>query len=173
MIWVVNLFAGQVFSFMYVHLHFFYDDGSSNLNEEFVWKVVFLLLLASLLSFGGFLSCMEKRYLKTFFSVETGSQFVCNLFHNAKKDEEKFDVFGNHSSFFMSIGSEIKEWLKDNWGKWMEEKPEWFNERAIDMIPTVLLPEIYLCTLEGGGAKRRRSSISIRDVVRRRVSLRG
>lgn len=163
MVWVINLFAGQVVSIFSVHLHFSYDNGSSNLNEIFVWKVVFLFLLASLLSFTGFLACMDSKYIHTFFSTETGTQFLCNIFRNAKTDEERCSIFKKHRSYYSKIEDEVKKWLNENWEMLEAENAKWF---VISLIPTDLLPEIYIERLPGRG-RERRSSLSLRDVVRR------
>jgi len=54
----------------------------------------------------------------------------------------------------------VKEWVAENIDKWKRERPDWFK---IEMIPDELLPKNVFEA--EGGAKRRRSSVSLREMV--------
>jgi len=54
----------------------------------------------------------------------------------------------------------VKEWVAENIVRWQAEKTDFFN---IEKIPDVLLPSLVV---EGeGGRQRRRSSVSVREIV--------
>ena len=54
---------------------------------------------------------------------------------------EKFDVVSDHNpAYYREIRSKIKRWLVENWSRWSEERPDWFNEKAIAGIPEEMLP---------------------------------
>ena len=38
-------------------------------------------------------------------------------------------VFKRNKNQWKSIYDEVKEWVWQNWPKWIEEKPAWFDER--------------------------------------------
>ena len=42
----------------------------------------------------------------------------------------------------MSICDEVKDWVWQNWPKWMEEKPAWFDGRIRSMIPRDMIPSL-------------------------------
>ena len=61
----------------------------------------------------------------------------------------------------------MREWFKENWPRWVEEKPEWFHPVFISNVDDDLLqPEVLVQHNQIGGGSRRRSSIT--DSVRRR-----
>jgi len=83
------------------------------------------------------------------------------LFLNSKEDELRFDaVFTNRPQYTERVHSEVKEWVGANIALWKEEKPDWFK---IEMIPDDFLPRDVLEA--EGGAKRRRSAISLLEIV--------
>ena len=55
---------------------------------------------------------------------------------------------------------QVREWVAANIERWKREKPTWFN---VELIPDEFLPAEVLAA--EGGAMRRRSSVSIREVV--------
>ena len=98
-------------------------------------------------------------FLGTFFGTKTGPQYSVELFEIGDEDSVKFfEVFTVRSSY--SIHDEVKQWVANNIVSWKEENPDWFK---IGMIPDDFVP--YAVVQEEGGAKRRRSSISIREIV--------
>jgi len=70
----------------------------------------------------------------------------------------------------------VREWFKENWPRWVEEKPEWFHPVFISNVDDDLLqPEVLVQQNQIGGGSRRRSSISERmgGSVRRRSNALG
>ena len=52
-------------------------------------------------------------------------------------------VFNNNKNQWKSIYEEVKEWVWQNWAKWVEEKPAWFDDRMRSMIPQDMIPSSY------------------------------
>ena len=79
----------------------------------------------------------------------------------SKEDSQKFDaVFSNRIDYTKSIHEDVKEWVRENVNQWNRERPGWFN---IEIIPDDFLPkEVFEAE---GGAKRRRSSVSLREIA--------
>ena len=77
-------------------------------------------------------------------------------------ESSKFRVaFKKNRRLTKSITKEVKEWVANNVDRWKMEKPDWFN---IELIPDDFLPQAVL-EAEGGAANRRRSSVSLREIV--------
>jgi hypothetical protein len=72
--------------------------------------------------------------------MRTGSEFLCFNYLNAITDTERFEAFDNHTSFYDSIAEELMKWLTDNWGRWEEEKLDWFTAATTSRIPEEMLP---------------------------------
>jgi len=173
--WLGNAIGNQLFSFFSVYLYTRYavnnstaislcnstDTNTTNTgcdrDELPLWPMVIGLLVLSMLSFFIFSRLIKKEYLWTFFDIQTGKHFVVANFSEADNDEMRFDVFTHHRSFYEKIEVELKTWLKDNWERWEEDKPVWFNSAAIKSVPVDMLPLSALKSL--GGVKGRRASL--------------
>lgn len=108
-----------------------------------------------------FFCTIDLSYLNTFFGTTTAPQYTCKQFMNAKDDAIRWDAFGNKKiEYTKTIHPQVREWVAANIERWKREKPTWFN---VEKIPDEFLPVEVLEEL--GGAKRRRSSVSIREIV--------
>jgi len=108
-----------------------------------------------------FFCTINLSYLNTFFGSKTASQYTCELYLKSNDDYAKFDtVFGNRIEYTKTIHEKVKEWVAENIDKWKRENPDWFN---IELIPDDLLPkDVFEAE---GGARRRRSSVSLREMI--------
>ncbi|GMI08909.1 hypothetical protein TrLO_g4707 [Triparma laevis f. longispina] len=70
---------------------------------------------------------MEKEYLKTFFSVETGGQMTRRNFMDGN-DLMRCEVFGCHESLWAPIRVKVEAWIRAGWWAWEDEEPEWFTD---------------------------------------------
>jgi hypothetical protein len=104
------------------------------------------------------------KYRHTLWSWTSGRQVVQNYFHNGKSQEAKFGIFGCNLLLWESdIGEEVKAWTAENWVRWKEEKPPWFN---VERVPDRFVPAEELQQL-GFDRKRRGSAVeSIRESYR-------
>ena len=109
-----------------------------------------------------FFCTIDLSYLNTFFGSMTAAQYTCELYLTGKDDFQKFDaIFTNRIEYTESIHGEVKDWVAANIDQWRREMPDWFN---IELIPDEFLPKDAF--EEEGGAQRRRSSVSLREMVR-------
>ena len=106
------------------------------------------------------------------YSLQTGCDWVQSYFLNEGNSDETRGiilVFNRH--LWQSIRPQVSERLKENWPRWVEEKPEWFNQVFISNVDDDLLPpEVLEQQNQIGGGSRRRSSVGDRmcGSVRRR-----
>ena len=56
----------------------------------------------------------------------------------------------------------MKEWVANNIDYWKEDNPSWFN---IEFIPDEFFPKAVIEAEGGASRKRRRSSVSLREIV--------
>ena len=107
-----------------------------------------------------FFSTIDLAYLNTFFGFETAPQCCVRGYREGRSDEERFAwVFGSRTSYSKPIHGEIRTWVTENIEAWRADKPKFFN---VLMIPDEFLPAKVF--REEGGAKRRRSSVSLREI---------
>jgi len=108
-----------------------------------------------------FFCTIDLGYLHTFFGTKTAPQYTCEIFLTSNDDFAKFDtVFGTRIEYTKTIHEQVKEWIAENIHQWRMDQPNWFN---IELIPDELLPKDLLEA--EGGARRRRSSVSLREIV--------
>ena len=122
-----------------------------------LWELVVGLFAMSMLSFFIFSRLINKGYLWTFYDMRTGKQMAVDTFKEVESANSKFEIFGHHRSFYDTIEKELKTWLKENWERWQEEKPDWFTAAAIESVPVDMLPLSAMNSL--GGVKGRRGSL--------------
>ena len=109
-----------------------------------------------------FLCTIDLSYLSTFYSLETGPQLTTNIYKKMTEDSIKFQwVFGVRASYISHIRDDAKMFVANNIDRWREEKPDWFD---VQLVPDEFLPASVL-SAEGGLSRRRRSSVSLRELV--------
>ena len=111
-------------------------------------------------SFALFLAKIERKYVKTFFSTETGHARAKRFFLEGKDDYTKTRILKFCRYQWTSIRPQVAEWLDSNWDKWEREKPDWFNVVFIASIDDDIMPARALVKekLKAEGGSRRRSS---------------
>ena len=149
-----SMIWAQVFPF--VALQFFEGELKSKIETGLIVSFTVWLLLNI-----AFFGTIDLAYLPTFFSTMTGPQYAIQLYKEAKDDSVRWNaVFTHRISYTKPIHPEIKEWVKENIEKWRSENPSWFQ---VDLIPDDFLP-VDVFEAEGG-ARRRRSVLSLREAV--------
>jgi hypothetical protein len=68
-------------------------------------------------------------------------------------------VFKYNKKQWLSIRGDVKAWTMENWERWEEEKPAWFDEKWKSKVDDDMIPPASLRKLNGGGSQRRRSSL--------------
>jgi hypothetical protein len=130
-----------VAAFGSVALYAAYYVGEAKLAASTLYIAVGALAAVWAVSFGVLLLTMERKYARTFFSTETGGEFVMNHFlDNAGNDEFQAQIFTNNQALWRSIRPEVQTWLRSRFKTWKREKPAWFTDALRRSIPTDMLP---------------------------------
>ena len=148
----------------FVALHLYKDEDEYSINKEFLLIYLFCSLTVWLILNFAFFCTIDLSFLNTFNGIANGPQYTCKRFNKtSKSDEMNFGVvFENRLSYTKSIHDEVRTWVGENIAGWIEEKPEWFN---IDLIPNDMLPNEVLESEGDAARKRRRSSVSLRELA--------
>ena len=159
--WTFSMFTSIVMGPVSALLYFAVTDPGEVVREkEVVLLAICLLAGGWLLSFGVFLWTMNPKYRHTFFSRQTGNQWVQSHFLDGDTDEKKARIVRRDRHLWNSIRPQVRVWFHANWARWEAEKPEWFTDGCKAMVDDDLIPEAAVAQLvvEGGG-QRRRSSV--------------
>jgi len=158
--WTLSMLLAIAMTFASVHIHF-ESDVDEAISERTAWLTVSLLGGAWLAVFLGFLVLMKKKYRATFFSLQTGQEYFQSYFlKTGNTDERRASIVKRNRQLWQSIRPQVRDWLKENWPRWVEEKPEWFNHVWISVVDDDMLPpEVLEQQNLAGRGERHRTSI--------------
>ena len=69
-------------------------------------------------------------------------------------------VHSQNRKQWLSIRDDVAQYTMDNWERWMEEKPEWFNDNFKAFVDEDMIPAESLRRIKMGNSSRRRSSLA-------------
>ncbi len=107
---------------------------------------------------------MERKYVRTFFSTQTGAEFVMGQFlDNDGNDELRALIFYNNQELWRPIRPQVQAWLRLRFRVWGWTKPAWFAEALVACIPTDMLPVRDAKRLSAQAPGGRRSTVHDAD----------
>ncbi|GMI28241.1 hypothetical protein TeGR_g4461, partial [Tetraparma gracilis] len=124
-----NMIVALAASFVATHIYYAsLEEGKEAVMEEGdAWMMVGGLSGGLICFEAAFLLLMKSGYKGTFFSTQTGYQYVQSKFLR-EGDENKKAVFKYNKKQWLSIRGDVKAWTLENWERWEEEQPEWFTD---------------------------------------------
>ena len=103
---------------------------------------------------------LARRYWGTFSSLQTGRDYVQKRFTEGDSDEKKKEIFTFNKKLWLEIRVEVKHWTTENWERWEEDKPLWFNGAFKASVDDDMIPVALLARMHGVvGGERKRSSV--------------
>jgi hypothetical protein len=153
----------------FVATHIYYaslgEGGGGVVDEGDAWLLVGGLSGGLGCFFATFLLTMKPNYVATFFATQTGYQYVQSKFLR-EGDEKKKAVFKYNKKLWLGIREDVKAWTLENWERWEEERPDWFNDAFRASVADSMIPAESLRRMDGGGGtRRRRRRSSIGDLL--------
>ena len=144
-------------SFVATRVYYASDPAQPVMEESRAWTIVGSLSAGWLTLFLSFLLLMKRNYVSTFFSTQSGHAWVQSYFVSGKTDEVKKSIFEFNKKQWASIQDDVKAWTLENWERWEEEKPEWFNDAWKSFLDDDMIPPTFLQKMGGAGSRRRSS----------------
>ena len=156
--------AAQVAALASVALYAAFYVGEAKLEAATLYAFVSTLTAVSIVSFGVLLLTMERKYVRTFLSTQTGGEFVMGLFlDNDGNDELQSDVLFHHEELWRPIRPQVEAWLRLHFKTWRRTKPAWFTDALVACIPTDMLPVRDAKRLSAQAPGGRRSTVHDAD----------
>jgi hypothetical protein len=160
--WAFSQVTALVTSLVATHMYLSSGDAAADgevMSDSRVWTIVGVLCGSLLLFLVSCLLIMKREFWGTFFSLQTGYAWVQSYFVSGQTDEVKKRIFEHNKKQWLSIRSDVKAWTMENWERWEEEKPAFFNGAFKASVDDDMIPPESLRKLNGGGSERRRSSL--------------
>ena len=107
---------------------------------------------------------IERKYVHTFFSTQTGGEFVMSRFRdNDGNDELRAHIFYTDQELWRPIRPQVQAWLRSRFRMWKQTKPAWFTDALVACIPTDMLPVRDAKRLSAQAPGGRRSTVHDAD----------
>jgi hypothetical protein len=163
--WTVNLLMALIASLVATRVY--YASASSDdwvMDEGAAWATVGGLSAGWASSFAAFLLLTKQEIRGTFYSFQTGYQYVQSKFLRAG-DENKSKIFKYNKMQWMPIREDVKTWTMENWCRWEEEQPSWFTEKWVSKVDDDMIPPLFLRAMNMAAEKARRGSSRRRSSI--------
>jgi len=110
--------------------------------RRYLWEGAAGLLAAWVTTFAFFATRVAVPRLRyTLWSPATAKRVTIERFTKGKDDESKLGILRCQRLIWEAeIGEEVKAWTMENWARWTEEAPGWFNEEMIGAVHDEYIP---------------------------------
>jgi len=158
--WAMSMVMAFLASFASIYLYSErFKENEAGVSKAAAYQIAAGISLTWLVVSGVFLSLIKKKYVGTIFSTQTGNMWIQNFFLKGETDKIKAEIFSMNPHCWKSIRPQVRGWLLDNWDRFEDEKPEWFDEVFMASVDDDMMPPDALrkLKLKSGGARRRSS----------------
>ena len=128
--WTLNMFLALLASVVSCWI----SDSSEN-----VWKLIVALGGSWAATFALFFLLMKKEYRGTFVSTMTAKSATMEKFE-ADDEAVKASILKKNKHHWVAIRGEVKEWIRNNYWRWEEEKPAFFTDAFVAKVPPDMIP---------------------------------
>jgi hypothetical protein len=140
--WLFSILANQTMCFMSVWAYTEHYDGPGKLDRAVLFPTFGVLAGVWAAALAGFLLSIERTYLWTFVSLETGCECAIRTFHERNGDDERrMEIFNTNELLWESIRGEVAAWCQANYDRWKAVSPAWFTPGLIAKIPDDCIPK--------------------------------
>jgi hypothetical protein len=109
-------------------------------NLKFAWKVAGIFIPCAVVLLAFFFFNIEKKYWGTFYSFQRGKDLTVKNFREGSDAVKAKYTFKYSKHHWKANEEEVKAWVKANWDRWEEEKPDWFDDAMRARVPIEYIP---------------------------------
>jgi hypothetical protein len=117
-------------------------NGGNKLTDPMLFGVLGAVLAVWIAALGTFLLSVNRAYLPTFYSLETGPQFAERQFlHHLGNDEVRMVLFTHNERLWSSsLRTAVTAWAHASYVAWTSQA--WFTADVKELIPTWAIPNL-------------------------------
>jgi hypothetical protein len=141
--WLFSIVTNQAVCCISVWAYAEHFDGPDKLDGDLLFTTFGVLAGVWAAALTGFLLSIERAYLSTFVSLETGRACEIRCFREAEGDDERrIGIFRTNKVLWESIRDEVAAWSQANYCRWLAEQPAWLTPGLLDKIPDHCIPKL-------------------------------
>ena len=119
-------------------------------------------------AFAGLLLTMNRKYIGTFVSLQTGCAYVQSQFiDHPGDDERRIAIFFFNERQWRSIRDLVRQWALGAYAMWLQLSPAWFTNAVRSLMPDDFIPAAEVQQLDARTPGGRRPSIANIGALRR------
>ena len=124
--------------------YFYFHEGDHKLAGSTLFGALGSLLIVWAAALITFLLSLDGAYLRTFYSLETGPQYLESLFHHhLGNDRLRIDTFTYNERLFSSdLRAALLSWTHASYAAWTSEAGTWFTPSVQATLPPWAIPSL-------------------------------
>jgi hypothetical protein len=143
--WLFSIVTNQAVCFLSLWAYAEHYDGPGKLEGALLFATFGVLAVVWAFALTSLLLSIERTYLWTFVSLETGRECAVRFFHEAEgNDERRTQIFLKSERLWGSIRDEVEAWSQANFRRWLVEQPAWLTAGLLVKIPDDCIPKLRL-----------------------------
>jgi hypothetical protein len=141
---------------------------ASKIDDLSVFTMVMALAAAWLVAVVGLALTVERKYLRTFVSLQTGYANAQAFFLDIEEDDaRRILIFFCNERQWRAIRSRVRLWVLGAYAAWLALMPAWFTTDLRSRIPDEFMPVQVVHDLNAQASGGRRPTLKDMGLVRR------
>ena len=168
--WLASILETPLASIATCAAYFCLHEGEHKLAGNMLFGTLGSLVIVWAAALITFLLSLDRAYLRTFYSLETGPQYLESLFHHhLGNDRLRIDTFSYNERLFSSdLRAALLSWVHASYAAWTSEGAgastcQWFTPAVQATLPAWAIPSL----LSGGDVDRAAPPANLGNLKRR------
>jgi hypothetical protein len=141
---------------------------ASKIGDLPLFTIVATLAVALLVAVVGLALTIQREYLHTFVSLQTGGAYAQSYFlDNEGHDARRVEIFFHNERQWQAIRNRVREWVLGMYAVWKALMPSWFTTDLQARIPDDFMPAQVVRELNAQAPGGRRPTLQNMGLLRR------
>ena len=136
-------------------------DYAGKIDTVTLFAFIVTLSAVWAVAFAGLLLTMNRKYIGTFVSLQTGCAYAQSQFiDHSGHDERRIAIFFYNERQWRSIRDLVRQWALGAYAMWLQLSPAWFTNAVRSLIPDDFMPATEVQQLDARAPGGRRPTIA-------------
>jgi hypothetical protein len=143
-------------------------DYAGKIDNFTLFALILTLSAVWAVAFAGLLLTMNRQYIGTFVSLQTGCAYARSQFIDHPGDDaRRIVIFFFNERQWRSIRDLVRQWALGAYAMWLQLSPAWFTNAVRSLMPDDFIPAAEVQQLDARTPAGRRPSIANIGALRR------